>query len=90
MRTSGFYLCERDSIKLYRYENDMSYSVAADGKEIKLYDFSKLETTDKYAVFLGGNHARADITPNADGRFVIFLITDNNEAAAEAIEKLKK
>lgn len=25
-----------------------------------------------------------------DGRFVIFLITDNNEAAAEAIEKLKK
>ena len=77
MRTSGFYLCKKDSIKLYRYENDMSYSVVADGKEIALYDFSKLETTDKYAVFLGGNHARVDITANAEGREKLLLIRDS-------------
>ncbi len=62
MRTSGFYLNEADEIVLYRYEGDEDYTVTADGEEIPFYDFDKLNETDKYAVFLGGNHARVDIS----------------------------
>ena len=61
MRASGFYLAPKDEITLFRYDGDTEYKVMADGKQIDLYDFSKLDTTDKYAVFLGGNHARVDI-----------------------------
>lgn len=65
MRTSGFYLAPRDIITLFRYSGDTDLSVKADGAKISLYDFSKLEETDKYAVFLGGNHARVDIATDA-------------------------
>ena len=61
MRNSGFYLAKKDSIELYRYEGDADYTVIADENEISLYDMEKLDTADKYAVFLGGNHARVDI-----------------------------
>ena len=66
MRASGFYLAPKDEITLLRYDGDTKYTVTADGKQINLYDFSKLDTTDKYAVFLGGNHARVDISDDAD------------------------
>ncbi|MBQ8741147.1 MAG: hypothetical protein IJY79_06325 [Clostridia bacterium] len=66
MRTSGFYLAKRDEITLLRYKGDTDYTVTADGKSIELYDMSKLEATDKYAVFLGGNHARVDIISNGE------------------------
>ena len=66
MRTSGFYLTPKDEITLFRYEGDTDYTVIADGKSITLYDFSRLETTDQYAVFLGGNHARVDISADED------------------------
>ena len=64
MRMSGFYLAPKDDITLFRYDGDTDYTVTADGKQIGLYDFSRLETADQYAVFLGGNHARVDITSN--------------------------
>lgn len=66
MRTSGFYLVPKDEIALFRYDGDSDYKVTADGKDISLYDISKLDLTDKYAVFLGGNHARVDITGNGE------------------------
>lgn len=76
MRTSGFYLAKKDEIKLYRYENDTKYTVIADKKEISLYDFEKLEAVDKYAVFLGGNHARVDIT-NGENREKLLIVRDS-------------
>ncbi len=77
MRTSGFYLAKKDEIKLYRYENDTEYTVIADKKEISLYDFEKLNTVDKYAVFLGGNHARVDISNGQQGREKLLIIRDS-------------
>lgn len=62
MRTSAFYLVPKDEITLFRYTDDTDYIVTADGKQTNLYDFSKLKTADQYAVFLGGNHARVDIS----------------------------
>lgn len=76
MRTSGFYLAKKDEITLLRYKGDTDYTVTADGSDIELYDMSKLETTDKYAVFLGGNHARVDITSD-DKKAKLLIIRDS-------------
>lgn len=72
MRTSGFYMTKPDEIVLYRYDGDEEYTVTADGKEINLYDFDKLEETDKYAVFLGGNHARVDVTSGEKPKLLVI------------------
>ncbi len=77
MRTSGFYLAKRDFIDLFRYDNDTRYTVTADKKEIGLYDLTKLDTADKYAVFLGGNHARVDITDGTKERERLLIIRDS-------------
>ena len=77
MRTSGFYLYKTDEIHLYRYDGDTEYSVVADGNKAELYDFDKLRQTDKYAVFLGGNHARVDITSGAHDRERLLVIRDS-------------
>ncbi len=45
----------KDKIVLYRYENDSKINISNNGKEIQLYDFSVLETSDKYRIFLRGN-----------------------------------
>lgn len=77
MRSSGFYLTPKDTIKLFRYDSDNSYSITADGKKISLYDFSALDKTDKYAVFLGGNHARVDIIGGGKQREKLLIIRDS-------------
>lgn len=76
MRSSGFYLAPKDDITLFRYDGDTDYTVTADGKQIELYDFSRLETADQYAVFLGGNHARVDIT-SSEKKPKILIIRDS-------------
>ncbi len=76
MRTSGFYLSKKDEISLFRYDDDTSYEIIADGNKIELYDFSKLDSTDKYAVFLGGNHSRVDIS-NGKDRPKMLIIRDS-------------
>ncbi len=76
MRTSGFYLAKKDSITLLRYETDTGYSIVADEKNIQMYDKSRLKTTDQYSVFLGGNHARVDISSNA-GKEKLLVIRDS-------------
>ncbi len=76
MRKSGFYLTKKDEITLFRYDGDTDYTVTADGKEMELYDFSKLDATDKYAVFLGGNHARVEITSD-DEKPKMLIIRDS-------------
>lgn len=58
-----------DSIELWRYPEDESVTLTIhDTKKSSkgFYDFSKLDTADKYAVFLGGNYAHADVTSSPD------------------------
>lgn len=76
MRASGFYLAPKDEIILMRYDGDSGYNIAADGKDISLYDMSKCDTADQYAVFLGGNHARVDIK-NGEDRQKLLVIRDS-------------
>ena len=76
MRTSGFYMTAPDEIVLYRYDGDDGYTVTADGEEISLYDFDKLNVTDKYALFLGGNHARVDVVGEQE-RPKLLLVRDS-------------
>ena len=77
MRSSGFYLAKKDEITLWRYQKDGQYNILADGEKISLYDFEKLETEDKYAVFLGGNHGRVDIKSNEGEREHLLIIRDS-------------
>ncbi len=77
MRTSGFYDYEKDIMYLYRYSGDENYDIVADGNSIELYDFSKLETTDKYAVFLGGNHSKVNITKSEENREKLLIVRDS-------------
>ena len=58
-----------DSIKLWRYPDDESvtFTIYDTKKSSKgFYDFSKLDTADKYAIFLGGNYAHADVASSSD------------------------
>ena len=82
MRSSGFYLTRKDTITLYRYPSDGDYRVIIkeDGRTINgFYDFDALSATDQYAVFLGGNHGRADvILPDAEEeRPKLLMIRDS-------------
>lgn len=57
-----------DTVTLYRYPEDTSFTVSQNGTPAPLdgfYDMSKLETRDKYGVFFGGNFATLEITKSA-------------------------
>ena len=70
-----------DSITLYRYENDLNYTVSKNGLPFPLtglYDMEKLRTRDGYGVFLSGNHALLEITRGVDDtRPVLLVIKDS-------------
>ncbi len=62
------FMCKADTIELWRYENDESVMLTVHDTEkttFGFYDFSKLDSIDKYAIFLGGNYAYASITSNS-------------------------
>ena len=68
-----------DTITLYRYASDENVKITVhDNSKTSygFYDFSKLETSDKYAVFLGGNYAHVSIFTNAD-KPCLLLIKDS-------------
>ena len=68
-----------DTITLYRYTNDENAKITVhDNSKTSygFYDFSKLETSDKYAVFLGGNFAHVSIFTSAD-KPCLLLIKDS-------------
>ena len=50
-------------------------TVEADGKEISLYDYSAIETKDKYNFFEGGNHGILTVTNHGvkNGRILMIL-----------------
>lgn len=59
-----------DTIELYRYPEDTSFSVSQNGKVATLdgfYDMSKLEVRDQYSVFFGGNFATLEIKKSEAG-----------------------
>lgn len=69
-----------DSIYLYRYEGDEDFEIeyVGEGKvERGFYDFDKLDTKDKYAVFLGGNFAHIRIRQGENDKPRLLLIKDS-------------
>lgn len=63
------FMSKPDSIELWRYENDESVILTihdTGATSNGFYDFSRLDTADKYAVFLGGNYAHASIFSSPD------------------------
>lgn len=62
-------LVSPDSIELWRYEGDdeITFTIHDTQKSLQgLYDTSKLETNDNYAIFLGGNYALASVYSSPD------------------------
>lgn len=69
-----------DSIVLWHPVQPREYQITlpdAGGGEIPLYDYSKLETNDKYAVFLGGNHALAILRTSSNTGRQLLLVKDS-------------
>ncbi|MBR6727804.1 MAG: hypothetical protein IKM08_06395 [Clostridia bacterium] len=68
-----------DSIALYRYAEDMSFSLLLNGKQAPFggfYDFSKLSDKDGYAVFFGGNYGHLEIS-DGTARETLLVIKDS-------------
>ena len=79
--TSGFCLDEREEIEVYIPKED-SVSVTVNyvedqQKRTSLYDTSKLDTKDKYAVFLGGNFSLVDIKTSSLHEKKLLLVKDS-------------
>lgn len=67
-----------DVIELYVPKTDIEYYVTVDGKRTAtMYDREKLEEKDQYAVFLGGNDARVDITTTAETGRTLLIFKDS-------------
>ena len=64
-----------DCIELWHYDGEEALTVHYDGTIGVLYDLSKLDTRDGYAVFQGGNHARTEITKG--DRPTLLVIKDS-------------
>jgi hypothetical protein len=70
----------QDSIQLYLPLSDPLYTVWADDseeKEYSLYDYTKLDTKDKYSVYFGGNHALIHMETHANTGRSILVIRDS-------------
>ncbi|MBR2387563.1 MAG: hypothetical protein IKB02_02200 [Clostridia bacterium] len=74
---SGLYsFDDKDTIVLYRYKNDDKIIITRNGKERPLYDFSALEHSDKYRIFLGGNTDILEIR-NQEAKPKLLIIKDS-------------
>lgn len=69
----------KDTIRLYLPKKDIFYTVETEGKEkqYSVYDYSKLNTKDKYGVFFGGNHALTKISTRTDNGRKLLLLKDS-------------
>ena len=74
---AGIYSVKPDAITLLRYEGDESFTVTdADTGELILngfYDQSKLETKDKYSVFLGGDYGHIKISDGTEKEKLLVI-----------------
>lgn len=68
---------ENDEIEIFKPIKEANYKVSYNfNKKIdsSVYDFNKLNTKDKYQVFLGGNHAELQInTSNKNGKNLLII-----------------
>lgn len=78
MASKSGYHGSRDKIEIYEAKNKnpeyvVSYTEEGE-KSASVYDSKKLNEKDKYTVFLGGNHARVDISTTVkDGGHLLLL-----------------
>ena len=81
--TSGYETSYKEPIYIYSAKNkedNTNVIVNYVDEQIKtttLYDTSKLDSKDKYAVFLGGNHSRIDIKTTSESTKKLLLIKDS-------------
>lgn len=71
---------EGDTIELFLPKKKTSYTVRRDDSEKTedtLYDYSALDTKDKYAVYFGGNQALLNIRTESDSKRKILVIKDS-------------
>lgn len=66
-----------DSIELFLPRKERAYTVIRDGEESTLYDYTALDTKDKYAIYLGGNHSFMEIKTDAGTGRKILVIKDS-------------
>lgn len=80
---SGYETGYKEPIYIYAPEsNDNNTDVVVNyvDEQIKnatLYDTSKLDSKDKYSVFLGGNHSRIDIKTTSESTEKLLIIKDS-------------
>lgn len=70
----------KDSIQLYLQKDDPFYTVQLEEgqePEYSLYDYTKLDTKDKYGIYFGGNHALVRIQTKAETGRNILIIKDS-------------
>lgn len=78
---AGLPLIQPDEVKLWHYEGEEDLLVLRDGTPAPfsgLYDRAKLQSSDQYAVFLGGNCGVTEITTGeGDTRPLLLVIKDS-------------
>lgn len=78
---AGIPWIQPDAITLYRFAGDEAFTVTRDGKRADfngLYDLQRLDERDKYAVYLGGNTARLEISQGeGDERPHLVVVRDS-------------
>lgn len=69
-----------DTIELFKNRKETDFTVQREGSESlenSLYDYTALDTKDKYAVYLGGNTGLLKISTNAECERKILVIKDS-------------
>lgn len=81
--TSGYETNRKEPVYIYASENPekavrvIVTNVNEMKKTATLYDASKLEGKDQYALFLGGNYSRLDIKTTSESKERLLLIKDS-------------
>lgn len=79
---SGYRTGYKEAMYIYLPEGEQTPQIVVNyveeqKKTASLYDSSKLEQKDKYAVFLGGNHALVDIKSDTERNERLLVIKDS-------------
>lgn len=80
--SAGLSFVSPDTLELFRYEGDDAYTVEIVNGNVAqniggLYDLSKLDTKDKYSVFLSGNPAHMRVSKGDGEREKLVIIKDS-------------
>ncbi len=79
--TSGFMPAYKESIDVFLPEDDMTFYLVNYDEETReipsIYSTDALDTRDKYAVFMGGNHSLVTIDSAVDNDRVLLVVKDS-------------